>query len=106
MKKRKPNKNDKEYVFKVSLGSENPYYSRAKEKVWRSIAALGGQSLYNFAESIVDAFGFDFDHCFGFFDNLKDWTKSKERYELFADLEDEGIEPVDSGSVKNTKKQA
>ncbi|MFA6048215.1 MAG: hypothetical protein WC737_05410 [Parcubacteria group bacterium] len=109
--------NDKEYVFKVKvlLGDFVYFIGRRgkyKEKVlnseklpWRRIAILGEQSLYKFAEVIVSSFDFDFDHCFGFFSNTENYyySDSEKKYELFADLEDQGIEPVDSDSVKKTK---
>lgn len=98
----RPTKNDKVYIFRISLDPKNPY-SRVKKEVWRNIAILGSQNLYKFAESIINAFGFDFDHCFGFFDNFKKRFESENKYELFADLEDQGIESVDSKSVKKTK---
>ncbi|MBD3360128.1 MAG: hypothetical protein GF365_05500 [Candidatus Buchananbacteria bacterium] len=84
------------YIFKINL-KDNP-------KIIRKIEILGNSSLYIFAEAIIDAFDFDFDHCFGFFsDTSKNYLHSTKQYELFADLEDQGIEPVDSGSVKKNK---
>lgn len=56
---------------------------------------LGGEwMLYDFAAFIIEAVGFDFDHCFEFCDNLKDPHRSSERYTLFADI---GEEADDSG---------
>jgi len=109
--------NDKEYVFKVkvlvgdyvySLGQRGKYKQKVlnSEKLpWRKISMLGEQNLYKFAEAIIFSFDFYFDHCFGFFSNTENYhvTDSQKKYELFADLEDEGIEPVDSDSVKKTK---
>jgi hypothetical protein len=84
------------YIFNVSL-KDNP-------KITRKIEMLGNSSLYIFAEAIIDAFDFDLDHCFGFFsDTSNNYLNSKKKYELFKDLEDQGIEPVDSGSVKKSK---
>lgn len=84
------------FIFTIKL-ERNP-------KIIRKIEILGNSSLYKFAEAIIDAFGFDFDHCFGFFsDTTGNYFKSKKKYELFADLEDDGIEPVDSGSVRKSK---
>jgi len=49
--------------------------------------ALGGEwSLYELAELIIGAVGFDFDHAFEFCDNLKNPYASTESYSLFADL--------------------
>jgi hypothetical protein len=70
--------------------------------IYRDIEIEGSKSLYKFAEAIVAAFGFDFDHAFGFYSGL---TPAKmlamnPRYELFADMGD-----ADPGvlSVKKTK---
>lgn len=52
------------------------------------IAISGSINLYGLAEHIIDTVGFDFDHAFGFYDNLRDPYKSKELYTLFADMED------------------
>lgn len=57
-------------------------------KNYKIIEVPNNLTLYKFAEIIVNAFGFDFDHCFGFYDNLKDIYKSKVMYELFTDLPD------------------
>ncbi len=117
MQTTKPKPSEKEYIFKVKILLGDYWYSigqrgKYKEKIlnssklpWRKISILGKQSLYNFAEVIVDSFNFDFDHCFGFFSNTETIYRgdSGKSYELFADLEDDGIEPVDSESVKKTK---
>jgi hypothetical protein len=107
MKKQKPTKSDKAYVFNIVLNLNNPYadMQNIKGKVSRSVILLGNQSLYNLAESIVDAFGFNFDHSFGFFDNLNRWPDSKIKYELFADMPDAKEESHGSKSVKKTKVQ-
>ncbi|MDD3417650.1 MAG: hypothetical protein PHY47_27290 [Lachnospiraceae bacterium] len=83
------------YIFKVSL-FDNP-------KVYREIEVPDNWSVYKFAESIISAFNFDFDHCFGFFSNISErgTFESEKHYELFTDLED--VEPIGSGSVKKTK---
>jgi hypothetical protein len=75
------------------------------KKIQREIEVLEDFSLYELAAAIVDAYDFDFDHAFGFFRKITEgWdSKDTEKYELFADMEDQGIEPVDAGSVKNTK---
>ena len=52
------------------------------------IQISGSINLYGLAEHIIDTIGFDFDHAFGFYDNLKNPYKSKELYTLFADMED------------------
>jgi hypothetical protein len=70
-------------------------------RLYRDIELPSGGSLEDLVAAIVSAFGFDFDHAFGFYSNFKgDYYRSEERYELFADLgqADEGV-----GSVRRTK---
>jgi len=88
----------KTFIFKVNL-------LRAK-KIVREIEVLESINLYKLAEAIVMVFGFDFDHCFGFFSEItEDWrlNESKKMYELFADMKDQGIEPTGAESVEKTK---
>ncbi len=44
--------------------------------------------MYDLAEAITKAFGFYFDHCFGYYDN-KDIYQSGRGYELFFDIGEE-----------------
>jgi Plasmid pRiA4b ORF-3-like protein len=81
------------HVFRVSLES----------KVYRDIEIQSAKKLYDLAGAIVGAFGFYFDHPFGFYSLLKgNIFDSPVKYELFADLEDIG-EPSDAGSVERTR---
>ena len=73
-----------------------------KEKVLRKIQIAGTKSLYNFARVITQAFGFYFDHCFGFYDNFQKYHNSKMSYELFVDIGEEPLTPSTEG-VKKTK---
>ncbi len=70
--------------------------------IYRDIEIEGAKSLYQLAEAIVAAFGFDFDHAFGFYSGLTPAKMSRvdPRYELFADMGD-----ADPGvlSVKKTR---
>lgn len=50
---------------------------------------------------ITQAFDFEFDHCFGFYDTLKDRKNSKKMFELFVDIGEES-RPQAKG-VKKTK---
>lgn len=72
------------------------------EDCLRKIQIGGEKSLYHFAEVIVQAFEFDFDHCFGFYDNFKKYHDSKKAYELFPDIGEEPLFPAVKG-VKKTK---
>jgi hypothetical protein len=70
--------------------------------IYRDVEIEGSKSLYRLAEAIVSAFGFDFDHAFGFYSGLKYATmmRASPKYELFFDMGD-----ADPGvlSVKKTK---
>ena len=74
-----------------------------RKSLMRKIEVKADSSLYGLAEAIIEAVGFQFDHCFGFFSETRkiDYYRSDEKYELFADLPD--TEPTDAGSVKKTK---
>jgi hypothetical protein len=81
------------HVFRVSLDP----------KLYRDIEIPSGKKLYDLAAAIVAAFGFYFDHPFGFYSLLTgDVLNSPIKYELFADLDDIG-EPSDAGSVERTR---
>jgi hypothetical protein len=71
------------------------------KSVWRDIEIEASQSLYRLAEAILESFGFDFDHAFGFYSGLTP-AKMRQRpcYELFADM---GEADPDVLGVKKTK---
>lgn len=71
-------------------------------KVLRRIRIPGSKSLYNFAKVITKAFGFYFDHCFGYYDNFERYHDSKKVYELFVDIGEEPLSSTTKG-VKKTK---
>jgi len=73
-----------------------------KMSIYRDIEIDPSQSLYKLAEAIVTAFGFDFDHAFGFYSGLKPSTlmRTLPRYELFADM---GDAAPGVGGVKKTR---
>ena len=88
----------KHYIFDVWIEDSGPY--DLKETVLREIKMAETKSLYNFAKVITQAFGFYFDHCFGFYDNFQRYHDSKKAYELFPDI---GEEPLFS-AVKGVKR--
>jgi hypothetical protein len=101
VKKRREKQEEKICILKVTLSD---VFGRIRGTPHRILAIPERFTLYGLAEEIVDAFDFDFDHCFGFFDNLKLWTESNECYELFKDIEKEqGLEPTYCKSVKKTR---
>jgi hypothetical protein len=69
-------------VFKISI---NAIPENEKRRPHRTIAVDANADLYALAQAINYAFDFDFDHAFGFYDNLKDPYNAHTKYELFAD---------------------
>ena len=90
----------KEYLFRVMMEGID------KRKLWREIAVPDSASLYELAQAILDAFGFAFDHCFGFYSNAKgkSYYDSDRMYELFVDLKEEGGDVIDSPGAIGTKR--
>lgn len=87
------------YHFKVTLDTD--FEGRNKQRPYREIETLSTQSLSTLAKIIVESFGFDFDHCYGFYDNFRDPYDSSEIYELFTDI---GEEPTEGAfGVNHTK---
>ena len=71
-------------------------------KTYRDIEIEASKSLYKLAESIVSAFGFDFDHAFGFYGGDPFARRpAQPRYELFADMgeADPGVRGVKKTQV-------
>ncbi len=80
------------HILRLSL-QDNP-------STYREVEVPSGASLYDQADYIVSAFGFDFDHAFGFYSGLgHDFLHSQPKYELFADMG----EGYDSSSVRATR---
>jgi len=97
----------KTYIFKASLLPTSPKVWGNKQEISRDIEVLENINLYKLAKAIIDAYNFDFDHCFGFFSKIVEsrYFDSEKKYELFTDLIEEGedLEPTGAGSVKKTK---
>jgi 2-iminobutanoate/2-iminopropanoate deaminase len=73
-----------------------------QKSIYRDIEIEAEKSLYALAEAIVGAFGFDFDHAFGFYTGLTPTTYARKlpKYELFSDM---GEPTPGAQSVKKTK---
>ena len=84
-----------DYIFDVFVNGQ-------KDPARRRIRISGRASLYKFAQAIVDAFGFDFDHCFGFYNTLDSHRKAKIAFEYFVDI-GEGASVPGAKSVKRSK---
>jgi hypothetical protein len=95
----------KTYLFKTSLLYSSPKIAPRGPEISREIEVPENANLYKLAEAIVGAYDFDFDHAFGFFSKISEsrYFDSERKYELFTDLENEGIEPTGAGSVEKTK---
>ena len=74
--------------------------------VYRELEVDSSKSLYRLAEAIVAAFGFDFDHAFGFYSGRTERTlmSAMPKYELFADMGKDAFgDKSDALSVKKTR---
>jgi len=70
----------------TSMGTTHILRASLRPKLYRDIEIESTDSLHTLAEVITRAFGFDFDHAFGFFSRLTGRVfASPIRYELFAD---------------------
>jgi hypothetical protein len=69
--------------------------------IYREIEIDSRKTLSDLAEAIVHAFGFEFDHAFGFYSKLtgRDVMRSQPKYELFADMG----EQTTARSVRKTR---
>jgi hypothetical protein len=69
--------------------------------IFREIEVESRKTLSDLAEIIVHAFGFEFDHAFGFYSKLsgRDVMHSQPKYELFADMG----EQTNGKSVRKTR---
>lgn len=77
------------YTFTVTAG----------EDFTARLTLSANSTLYDLAETCIKALGFDLDHAFGFYDNLKNAYDSTEKYTLFADMdavEDDGEPGVET----------
>jgi Plasmid pRiA4b ORF-3-like protein len=72
----------KTYIFEIKYG-----------RFRATVGFVGEYTLYDLAETLIEAVGFDFDHCFEFCDNLGNPYDSKERYTLFADIGEADDDP-------------
>ena len=75
-----------------------------KRGVYREIAIQSSKTLEALAQAIVEAFDFDFDHAYGFYNDLKDPYRASMAYELFYDLNPKGgLHDRETKGVQKTK---
>lgn len=80
-------------------------HDASDQPVTREIEIAAAQSLERLAKAIVDAFGFDFDHAFGFYSGrtCRSLMSAAPRWELFADMPaGAGDHAPRAGSVRRT----
>ena len=84
---------DGTHIVRVTLQNE--------PSIYREIEVESRKTLSDLAEAIVHAFGFEFDHAFGFYSKLtgQDVMRAQPKYELFADMG----EKTEAGSVRKTR---
>lgn len=86
----------KTYKFRISLNSNDV-------ECWREIEITPDKSLSNLAEAIINAFDFEFDHAYGFYDRLgHNYYKSTKKYELFFDMGEDMYEDGTAQGVEET----
>ena len=92
------------YIFDIWLWGDAK--CTMKNRIIRKIQIPGTKSLYQFARVITQAFDFDLDHCFAFYERRERHFFAGKAFEFFVDI---GEEPTVAGAkgVKRTKvKQA
>ncbi len=88
------------FVFEVNM----TFYDmdEVQHQIIRDLAVSGKESLAHLAESILQAYDFECDHCYGFYSHAmrKQGGPPKEVYELFVDIDDE----AGDGHAKSVEK--
>lgn len=85
------------YIIQVTLTDR---FTHLEGNPYRILAIGRNKTLYYFAATIIDSFNFQFDHSFGFYDNLKNISNSKLGFELFADVgEDSNFPGVENSRI-------
>jgi len=78
---------------------------KAAEDFTAQLTLSANCTLSDLAEIAIKAIGFDFDHSFGFYNDLKNAYDSTEKYTIFADIgedadeDDTGVESTYIGDV-------
>ncbi len=95
---------EKVFIFRVNLTDRA---ARVRGFPYRVLAIPADYTLFQLAQAILDSFDFEFDHSFGFYDNLKNWTRAGEGYEYFTDLgEGYRFPGVENTQIKDVFKEA
>jgi hypothetical protein len=85
---------------------------KVEHGVWSAQLQLpANENLETLAEAIIKAVGFEMDHCYGFYNNLKQYFDSTEEYTLFSDIgedckaSDTGVQGTGIAEVFQPKKK-
>lgn len=92
-------------ILKVTVSD---WEGKTKGYPYRILSIPSSYCLDDLASLILESFDFDKDHLYGFYDNLKNWTKSNETYILDADFGDDATgftHVVKVGQVFNKPKK-
>lgn len=90
---------DRYHLFKVTLSNSK---GSVRGNPYRVLGMNPENTLYQLAEQIIRSFDFDFDHPFGFYNDIKSWTRATKGYELFADMGEGGRFPgVKKADISN-----
>ena len=66
-------------ILKVTLAN---WDGTIKGNAYRVLSIPTEKTLDKLAEAILDSFDFDMDHMYGFYDNIKMWSRSTESYTM------------------------
>lgn len=77
------------------------YFDLAAGACTRTLEVDAASSLFELGDAILQAFAFQMDHAFGYYDNVDDHYDSGEKYTTFADFLDDD-DPDNGGSVRGT----
>jgi Plasmid pRiA4b ORF-3-like protein len=70
-----------------------------RKKIYREFSLCGDCDLATLSHYILKCFEFDDDHGYGFYSNLKNKYRSEEKYELFADEDNQFDSTSDTRGV-------
>lgn len=93
------------YQLKVTFLNGN------KKQPYRVIEIIKVDNLTNLFVGVITSFDMYFGHCFGFYNNIKNWTNSTICYEQFVDDKDlkyfakENAKSTDNTTIQTMLKQ-
>lgn len=94
------------YQLKVTFLNGN------KNQPYRVIEIVKSSNLTDLFEYVIISYDLYFGHCFGFYNNIRNWVKSSLKYEQFADDKDlkfsasEGAKSPNKTTIEKMFKEA